>query len=208
MRDGRDGRRRPGSAIRTPALPLASGSRPRMGFSGRLSLTCLPITLKMNHRSPLLRTVPSMIFHNPSKSIGNGAPPRRGLGLVGLVAVLAMVFAGPSHLWLVHGGSHGQQEVEQSSSSGCQGHHHACGGHGHADHEGEDGDRDEPRPCDSTADDCDACTALGASKPIELAEGMSLDEFRFVGIDTPSDRSAKHAWRPGSGIPRGPPSIA
>ena len=146
----------------------------------------------------------------------NGVPKRLSLGFFGLVAVLAMVFAGPAHLWLIHGGSHhhhgDQAVVETTAFSGCQGHGHACGGHqGHVHHEhpaspGED--QQEPAPCDSSTDDCAACMAMGAAKPIELVDDVDLGEVRFLEIELQADQSPTNLRRLGSAAPRGPPPVA
>lgn len=152
-----------------------------------------------------------MISRLPSMTDRNGRPQRGIVGLIGVMAVLAMVFAGPSHLWLAHGGDHHQHGAEQASLSSCRGHHHACGGHGHADIEDpieSAEDQQDPSPCDSTTDDCDTCIAIGAAKPIELAETLDLGEFRFAELSPAVDESFRHDRRPVSGAPRGPPSVA
>ena len=152
-----------------------------------------------------------MIPRLPSMTDRNGRPHRGFVGFFGLMAVLAMVLAGPSHLWLAHGGAHHEHGVEPASLSGCQGHHHACGGHGHADIQrpsDSEEDQHDSSPCDSTADDCDTCIAIGAAKPIELAETPDLGEFRFVEFTLTGDESPSHGRRPRSGVPRGPPLFA
>ena len=170
--------------------------------------------MNMNHPSDVPRRVNSMPFRTKIRPTRNGVTQRGYLGFVGLMAVLAMVFAGPSHLWLVHGGSHDHEVhehgVESAVLTSCHGHHHACGGHGHADLEGPLGpeeDENDSSPCSST-DDCDACIAIGATKPIELVENIDLGVFRFVQIEHPSDHSTWYSRESGPGVPRGPPSIA
>ena len=138
----------------------------------------------------------------------------RPLSLVGLIAILAMVMAGPTHLWLAHGGVSVEADGQQVAHVGCQG--HSCSGHAHVhgqEHtvqpQDEEGSKDHSSaPCESPAGDCDTCTALGAAKPIGMASSPDLGELRFLEYEHSFEDIARDARPIGRRHSRGPPARA
>ena len=136
----------------------------------------------------------------------------RPLGLIGLIAILAMVMAGPTHLWLAHGNVAVEAGTEQVAHVGCHG--HSCSGHGHGQEhtvqpQDEEGSKDHSSaPCESPAGDCDTCTALGASKPIGMASSPDLGELRFLEFEHSLEDIVRDARPIGRRHSRGPPAQA
>ena len=141
----------------------------------------------------------------------------RSLGPVGLIAILAMVMAGPTHLWLAHGeisagcGTH----VAQITHTGC--HEHACSGHAHAagpmhgvlaEHDEHPEDRPEPSPCEGSTGDCKTCIALGSAKPIGISSSVDLGELRFLEVEDTFHESYRVSRPWGRLHSRGPPARA
>ncbi len=137
---------------------------------------------------------------------------RRALGL-GLFAILAMVMAGPAHLWLAHGtGEKSESGTEVVlSTGGCHG-HHCCGhGHGHGPIESSpDSSPDDPAD-DSEGEPnhgCDTCVLVASSTPLNtsvppLPSGVEL----FAVVDT-SDWSEPGLSEALVSVARGPPRAA
>lgn len=151
-----------------------------------------------------------MFSSSAMQSIWSSGLARRLTWLRFCIPVLAMVLAGPTHLFLAHGNAHGGvQDASQVAAeavrpvhTGCQGHH--CKGHG-----AEDPDPAESpgSPCDSPAGDCDTCVVLGAAKPIDLGEPPMLGRFLVVDLAASSDERSRYVRRDPVRRTRGPPQL-
>ena len=140
-------------------------------------------------------------------------------GLMVLVAVLGVLLAGPTHLWLAHGCSdHGHgptgEPVVMVAAATC---HAGCAGHGPAaaslhtvleapDHEltGEPAEV----PCEAPAGDCDTCILLATTTPIEFEVGTVLPDLADHDTVTIEIATADGRSRPTTRRLRGPPSLA
>ena len=193
--------------------PPGARNGPERGLMGLQVLT-LPL------RSPNIESAPHAPAKGPTMPVHSflQPPARRNRfarcpGLVGVIAIMAMVLAGPAHLWLAHGG--GQDEAScqgHVAHAGCHG--HSCTGHLHtvlAENEEVPEvpeDRKAPSPCSGHGGDCDTCLALGAAKPIDLVENTDLGDVRLLEIGDFIDESSRSAELVGSAFPRGPPTRA
>ena len=149
-----------------------------------------------------------MIPLSTMKSIWSSGLARRLAWWRFCIPVLAMVLAGPTHLFLAHGHDHGgvedasQADAVRSIHSGCHGHH--CQGHG----EQAPAPEDSPNsPCDSPAGDCDTCVVLSAAKPIDLGEPPVLSRFPAIDVAAPGDERIRYVIRDSTRRTRGPPRL-
>lgn len=144
-------------------------------------------------------------------------------GLTVLVAVLSVLLAGPTHLWLAHGCSdHGHgptgEPVVMVAAATC---HAGCAGHGPAaaslhtvpeapDHEltGELTGEPAEVPCEAPAGDCDTCILLATTTPIEFEVGTVLPDLADHDTVTIEIATADGRSRPTTRRLRGPPSLA
>ena len=143
-------------------------------------------------------------------------------GLMVLVAVLGILLAGPTHLWLAHGCSdhaHGPTgEPVVTVAATC---HAGCGGHAPAaaslhtvpeapDHEltGEPTGEPAEVPCEAPAGDCDTCILLATTTPIEFEVGTVLPDLADHDTVTIEIATAHGRSRPTTRRLRGPPSFA
>lgn len=140
------------------------------------------------------------------RSIWSSGLARRVAWLRFCIPVLAMVLAGPTHLFLAHGNDHGGVQATagavRPTHVGCQGHH--CQGHG----EKAPDPADSPSsPCDSPAGDCDTCVVLSAAKPIDLGEPPMLGRFPVIDVAGPGDERIRYVTRDSTRRTRGPPRL-
>ncbi len=123
--------------------------------------------------------------------------------LASVIATIAIVFAAPTHQFLVHGHAPVTESAPVASVVHSCGHaHHDCGHHHHAP---ATTDTDVPAPCDGDGGDCDTCTLLAGSPTWSTAE--SGDHPRpvpagFVVLDRGTTRDV---WDPSDATSRGPP---
>lgn len=144
-------------------------------------------------------------------------------GLTVLVAVVGVLLAGPTHLWLEHGCSdhvHGPtgEPVVTVAAVTC---HAGCAGHGPAAadrHTVPEATEQEPTgeptgepaeaPCEAPAGGCDTCILLATTTPIEFEVGTVLPDL--VDHDTVTIEIAMTDGRsqPTTRRLRGPPALA
>ena len=125
------------------------------------------------------------------------------------LAVLAMLLAGPVHLWLGH--THEHHEVVPSEThtvvhqhAACQ-HHDHCGPH-FTDHHVFPADCQESSPCDHHSEDCDTCTVLASFTPLHFSFVTLVTEMEFLDYVHP-DRATPYVMSSGRRhIARGPPA--
>lgn len=133
--------------------------------------------------------------------------PRRSLGL-GLMAIWAMILAGPTHLWLAHGHAEDDSagtEVAAVIGGGCHGHH--CSGHGHGPVE-TDSEESSEQPCDDSSGDCDTCVVIAGSTPLGTTGPIPLAELEPTDVIVLLDQDVAGFLDQRSFRPRGPPRSA
>ena len=135
-------------------------------------------------------------------------------GLTVLVAVLGVLLAGPTHLWLAHGCSdhaHGPTgEPVVTVAATC---HAGCGGHAPAAaslHTVPEAPAQEPTevPCEAPAGDCDTCILLATTTPIEFEVGTVLPALADHDTVTIEIATTDGRSRPTTRRLRGPPALA
>ena len=136
----------------------------------------------------------------------------RGLGKVvrlrscmAFLAVLAMVSAGPVHLWLGHG-HHECASLEihtvVDNHVACQ--HDHCGPH-LAEQTSNPAESQDSSPCDHS-ENCDTCMALASFAPLHVSFVAGVTQLDFLEYVI-ADRGSPYIAQSGrSNVARGPPS--
>ena len=133
--------------------------------------------------------------------------PRRSF-VLGLIAIWAMILAGPTHLWLAHGhAGHDAAGTEVAAvvGGGCHGHH--CGGHGHGPLE-TDSEKPAEQPCDDASGDCDICVVIAGSTPLATTAPIPLAALEPIDVIVLVDQDVAGFLDRRSFRPRGPPRSA
>ena len=131
----------------------------------------------------------------------------RGVGqsLV-LLAAMAMVLAGPVHLWLAHGHECSQAEpTVEFVVVGCQHHDHCGGSHGH--HEAPaPAQEDDHTPCQDHSGECETCMALATFVPLQMCSVFTIAEEEFLELVHVVQDAPYIDWRGAPIASRGPPA--
>lgn len=144
------------------------------------------------------------------KSIWSTGLARQAVWLRFCIPVLAMVLAGPTHLFLAHGNGHeGVQHASLVSTDGVRPVHEGCHGHQCQDHgKGETDQEDSPNPpCDSPAGDCDTCVVLNATTPVDLGGPSMPDRLLVIDVAASGDERPQYVRRDSTRRTRGPPRL-
>lgn len=124
--------------------------------------------------------------------------------LAGLVAVLAIVLAAPTHQFLAHGHASPAKAVQAAEAdSGCGHAHHGCGDHHHAGPAAPG--TDAPAPCDHDGEGCDTCTLLAGSPTWSSPEMGDHPRPEPSGIVFLHRGTTREIWDPSEATSRGPP---
>ena len=123
-------------------------------------------------------------------------------GALTLLAAMAMILAGPVHLWLAHGhdGSHAES-VQQVT--GCQ-HHAHCSSHGHAP---EAPQEDDSTPCQDHTGTCETCMALATFVPLQISNDFTVSQRTFLELVYVLQEAPYLDWRGAAIASRGPPAF-
>ena len=133
----------------------------------------------------------------------------RGVGqsLV-LLAAMAMVLAGPVHLWLAHGHGHECSQAEPTVEFvfvGCQHHDHCGGSHGHNEAPAP-AQEDDHTPCQDHSGECETCMALATFVPLQMCSVFTIAEEEFLEVAHVVQDAPYIDWRGAAITSRGPPA--